>query len=89
MNSEIIAIGSELLTPWRQDTNSLFITERLNELGDAGIREFNERRRKTVIKQASQPAFDRGLGDDATYLNGAGFGTMDPKERVELLDVAD
>ena len=33
MNSEIIAIGSELLTPWRQDTNSLFITERLNELG--------------------------------------------------------
>jgi len=33
MNSEIIAIGSELLTPWRQDTNSLFITERLNQLG--------------------------------------------------------
>jgi len=33
MNSEIIAIGSELLTPWRQDTNSLFITERLNHLG--------------------------------------------------------
>ena len=33
MNSEIIAIGSELLTPWRQDTNSLHITERLNQLG--------------------------------------------------------
>jgi nicotinamide-nucleotide amidase len=33
MNSEIIAIGSELLTPWRQDTNSLYITERLNQLG--------------------------------------------------------
>jgi nicotinamide-nucleotide amidase len=33
MNSEIIAIGSELLTPFRQDTNSLFITERLNQLG--------------------------------------------------------
>ncbi len=33
MNSEIIAIGSELLTPFRQDTNSLFVTERLNQLG--------------------------------------------------------
>lgn len=33
MNCEIIAIGSELLTPFRQDTNSLYLTERLNELG--------------------------------------------------------
>lgn len=33
MNAEIIAVGSELLTPFRQDTNSLFLTERLNELG--------------------------------------------------------
>lgn len=31
--AEIIAIGSELLTPQRQDTNSLFITEHLNLLG--------------------------------------------------------
>jgi nicotinamide-nucleotide amidase len=31
--AEIIAIGSEMLTPYRQDTNSLFLTERLNELG--------------------------------------------------------
>jgi nicotinamide-nucleotide amidase len=35
MNCEIIAIGSELLTPYRQDTNSLFITGRLNQLGIA------------------------------------------------------
>lgn len=33
MIAEIIAIGSELLTPFRQDTNSLFLTEKLNELG--------------------------------------------------------
>jgi len=33
MNSEIIAIGSELLTPHRKDTNSLYITEKLNMLG--------------------------------------------------------
>ena len=31
--AEIIAIGSEMLTPYRQDTNSLFLTERLNQLG--------------------------------------------------------
>ena len=31
--AEIIAIGSELLTPQRVDTNSLFITEHLNNLG--------------------------------------------------------
>ncbi len=31
--AEIIAIGSELLTPQRQDTNSLFISEQLNLLG--------------------------------------------------------
>jgi len=33
VNAEIVAIGSELLTPFRQDTNSLFLTQRLNELG--------------------------------------------------------
>jgi nicotinamide-nucleotide amidase len=33
MKSEIIAVGSEMLTPFRQDTNSLHLTERLNEIG--------------------------------------------------------
>ena len=33
MNCEILAIGTEMLTPWRQDTNSLFLTEELNALG--------------------------------------------------------
>ncbi len=33
MKAEIIAVGSELLTPYRSDTNSLFLTERLNRLG--------------------------------------------------------
>jgi nicotinamide-nucleotide amidase len=31
--AEIIAVGSELLTPFRADTNSLVLTTRLNELG--------------------------------------------------------
>jgi nicotinamide-nucleotide amidase len=33
VNAEIVAVGSEMLTPFRQDTNSLYITERLNDLG--------------------------------------------------------
>ena len=59
MNAEIIAIGSELLTPFRQDTNSLFLTERLNQLGV-------EVRFKTVVGDSlkdltavAQTAFDR------------------------------
>ncbi|HEY3975164.1 MAG TPA: competence/damage-inducible protein A [Candidatus Sulfotelmatobacter sp.] len=33
MNAEIIAVGSEMLTPHRMDTNSLYLTEQLNLLG--------------------------------------------------------
>lgn len=41
-HAEIIAIGSELLTPFRSDTNSLWLTAELNALGI-------EVRRKTVV----------------------------------------
>jgi nicotinamide-nucleotide amidase len=33
VKAEILAIGSELLTPYRTDTNSLWLTERLNSIG--------------------------------------------------------
>jgi nicotinamide-nucleotide amidase len=33
VDAEIIAVGSELLTPFRSDTNSLYLTEQLNQLG--------------------------------------------------------
>ena len=33
MQAEIIAVGSEMLTPFRQDTNSLYLTDGLNDLG--------------------------------------------------------
>lgn len=42
MKAEILAVGSELLTPDRLDTNSLFLTEGLNQLGIEVLR-------KTVI----------------------------------------
>jgi nicotinamide-nucleotide amidase len=35
MKSEIIAVGSEMLTPVRQDTNSLYVTDKLNSIGIA------------------------------------------------------
>ena len=33
MDAEIIAVGSEMLTPERVDTNSLYLTAELNNLG--------------------------------------------------------
>jgi nicotinamide-nucleotide amidase len=33
LKAEIIAIGSEMLTPYRTDTNSLWLTDRLNSIG--------------------------------------------------------
>ncbi len=42
MDAEIIAVGSELLTPYRLDTNSLFLTAELNRLG------FHVRRKHVV-----------------------------------------
>jgi len=38
MKAEIIAVGSEMLTPDRMDTNSLFLTEELNKLGIEVVR---------------------------------------------------
>src|ERR1700740_1212680 len=35
MKAEIIAVGSEMMHPYRQDTSSLLITEKLNEIGVA------------------------------------------------------
>lgn len=56
MNCEIIATGSELLTPYRQDTNSLYLTEKLNELGIAvtfkAIAGDNRQRLASAIRSA-------------------------------------
>ncbi|HSI88447.1 MAG TPA: competence/damage-inducible protein A [Pyrinomonadaceae bacterium] len=56
--AEIIAVGSELLTPERSDTNSLWITERLNEIGiDVMLKTIvgdDEPRLMEAIKDASR-----------------------------------
>lgn len=77
MNAEIIAIGHELLTPYRQDTNSLFLTEKLNQLGIEVIfktvvgdrREHLALAARTALARAEVVIFMGGLGpteDDLT-----------------------
>ena len=77
MDAEIIAVGSELLTPQKVDTNSLYITDQLNGLGVEVVQKSilgDDRRRLT---QAIHSALQRvgllivtgGLGpteDDVT-----------------------
>jgi nicotinamide-nucleotide amidase len=59
VNAEIVAIGSELLTPYRQDTNSLFLTKRLNELGVEVIFKTIVGDRTAHLLQASRIALSR------------------------------
>ncbi|MBI4445447.1 MAG: competence/damage-inducible protein A [Acidobacteria bacterium] len=40
MRAEIIAVGSELLTPSRVDTNSLYVTQQLNSIGVEVFRKY-------------------------------------------------
>ena len=75
--AEIIAVGSEMLTPFRQDSDSLFLTRRLNELG-VGVAYktiVGDRRdqvvsvAKTALARADILIFTGGLGpteDDLT-----------------------
>jgi nicotinamide-nucleotide amidase len=51
VNAEIIAIGSEMLTPYRLDTNSLYLTRQLNDLGI-------EVRCKTIVGDALESIRD-------------------------------
>jgi len=70
MKCEIIAVGSELLTPFRQDTNSLYLTEKLNEIGVAVAYKtiVGDRRKDLVI--AMHAAF--GRADIVILMGGLG-----------------
>lgn len=78
----IIAVGSELLTPFRTDTNSLFITARLNEVGIEVASKLVVGDRRAELAAAIRDAISRvdlvvltgGLGptdDDVTRLAAA------------------
>ena len=59
MQAEIIAVGSELLTPDRIDTNSLFLTQRLNHLGIAVARKTLVGDQHDHVRDAFRCALDR------------------------------
>ncbi len=77
IKAEIIAVGSELLTPDRVDTNSLFLTAQLNRLGIEVTRKMIVGDTRPALRDAFREAMDRvelviasgGLGpteDDVT-----------------------
>src|SRR6202162_1810144 len=76
MKAEIIAVGSELLTPDRLDTNSLFLTEALNKLGIEVLRKTIEGDKREELSEAFAGALKRvelviscgGLGPTADDL---------------------
>ena len=59
MKAEIIAVGSELLTPDRLDTNSLFLTEELNKLGIEVIRKTVVGDERSLLLEAFRDALNR------------------------------
>jgi nicotinamide-nucleotide amidase len=59
MKAEIIAVGSELLTPDRMDTNSLFLTEELNKLGIEVVRKSIVGDNRDTLSAALQEALER------------------------------
>lgn len=77
-DAEIIAVGSELLTPERVDTNSLYLTDQLNALGI-------EVRRKLVVgddRALLAAAVRQALGQVAIVILTGGLGpTLDDVTR--------
>ncbi len=77
LNAEIIAVGSELLTPYRIDTNSLWLTDQLNSIGvevklKSGVGDDEARLEETIrdaMKRSEIIVSTGGLGpteDDIT-----------------------
>jgi len=84
MKAEIIAVGSELLTPYFQDTNSLFLTEKLNEAGF-------EVRFKTIVGDREEDiaeVFRNALGRSRLVIFSGGLGpTEDDLTRAAVARV--
>ncbi len=84
MQAELIAVGSELLTPYRQDTNSLFLTDRLNRLGIEVLR-------KTIVgddRKQIAGAFAEALRRAELVISIGGLGpTEDDQTREAAAEV--
>ncbi len=59
MKAEIIAVGSEMLTPDRTDTNSLFLTGELNKLGIEVVRKTIVGDNRDLLAEAFRDALNR------------------------------
>jgi nicotinamide-nucleotide amidase len=93
----IIAVGSELLTPFRTDTNSLFITSKLNDLGIEVVAKLVVPDRRDELAAAIGESLRRsdlvvltgGLGptdDDLTRLAVSDSLGLPLEEHPEILD---
>jgi nicotinamide-nucleotide amidase len=86
MNAEIIAVGSEMLTPQRVDTNSLYLTAELNNLGVEVVT-------KCVIgddRDRLADAILRALGRSAILIISGGLGpTEDDLTREAVAQALD
>jgi nicotinamide-nucleotide amidase len=84
MKAEIIAVGSELLTPFRLDTNSLFLTSELNQ---AGLRVVH----KAVVGDAPDEmclSFRHALERADVVVSSGGLGpTDDDRTRQTVADL--
>jgi nicotinamide-nucleotide amidase len=84
VKAEIIAVGSELLTPDRLDTNSLFLTEELNKLGIEILR-------KTIVgddRELLSEAFRDALNRVPLIISSGGLGpTEDDLTRETVADL--
>jgi nicotinamide-nucleotide amidase len=84
MKAEIIAVGSELLTPDRLDTNSLYLTEQLNSIGIEVVR-------KTIVgdnESLLREVFREALGRVELIISSGGLGpTQDDLTRETVADL--
>src|SRR6201985_1280322 len=84
MKAEIIAVGSELLTPDRLDTNSLYLTEQLNSIGIEGVR-------KTIVgdnEALLRGVFREAMGRVELIISSGGLGpTQDDLTRETVADL--
>lgn len=84
MKAEIIAVGSELLTPFRLDTNSLFLTAELNQVGVRVIH-------KTVVGDSAdemRSSFSHALSRADLIVSSGGLGpTDDDRTRNTVADL--
>ena len=84
MKAEIIAVGSELLTPDRLDTNSLYLTEQLNSIGIEVVR-------KTIVgdnESLLREVFREAMGRVELIISSGGLGpTQDDLTRETVADL--